>query len=93
MWPSPHEGQRGRGPNGQMARLLRAHSLAELRKIASGSARQRLWLEGRKMGYQVSYEDRNRLLGRGTVGEVRRRERLGRRATDRTKEIVHSFRG
>ena len=48
-----------------------------------------LWLEDRKVGSQVIGEDRSRLSGRGTVGEVRRG---GRRTSDRTKARVHRFR-
>ena len=56
-------------------RLFRARDLAELGKVASGSAEQGLWLGDRKMGSQVIGEDRSRLPGRGTVMEVRRGER------------------
>ena len=77
------------GPKGRM-RPLRARDSAELRKVASGSAAQGLWLGNRKVGSQVIRKDRSRLFfGRGTVGEVRRK---GRRASDRVKEATHSFR-
>ena len=66
-------------------RLLRARGSADLKRVASGSATQGLLLGVRKVGSQVISEDRNRLLGRRTVGEVRRR---GRRASDRTKERI-----
>ena len=51
-------------------KLLRARRSAELGKIASGSATQGLWLRDRKLGSQVIDEDRSRLPGRETVGEV-----------------------
>ena len=76
------------GAKGQV-RLFRGRGSAELRKVASGSATRGLWLRYRKVGSQVIGEDRRRLLGRGTVGEVRRGER---RASYRTKERVHRFR-
>ena len=38
------------------------------------------------MGSQVIGEDRSPVSGRGTVGQIRRRER---RASDRTKKRVH----
>ena len=53
-------------------RLLRALDSAELRKIASGSATQGLWLGDRKVASQVIGEDQSQLAGRVTVGEVRR---------------------
>ena len=46
----------------------RAHSLAELRKIASGFAMQGLWLGDKKVGSQIIGEDCSQLLGRGTFG-------------------------
>ena len=55
-------------------RLLRARALVELGKVASGSAAQGHWLIDGKVGPQVSGEDRNLLLGRGTVGEVGRED-------------------
>ena len=53
-------------------RLLKARGSAELGKEASGSATQGLWLGDRKVGSQIVGEDQSRLLGRRTVGEVRR---------------------
>ena len=67
-------------------------SSAELGKAASGSATQGLWLGDRKVESQVIGEDQIRLPGRRTVGEVRRRGRRGRRASDRAKERVYKFR-
>ena len=32
-----------------------------------------LWLRDRKVGFQISGEDRSRFPGRGTLGEVRRK--------------------
>ena len=46
--------------------------LGRLGKISSGSATQHLWLGGRKVGSQGVGEDRSRLPGRGSDGEVRR---------------------
>ena len=79
-----------RGAEGQV-RLLRARGSAELRKVASGSATQSLWLRNRKVGSQVISEDRSRIPGRRTVREVRRRGRRGRRASDRPKKRLYSF--
>ena len=53
-------------------RPLWARGSAELRKVASASATQGLWLRDRKVGFQVSGDDRSRFPGRGTVGAVRR---------------------
>ena len=69
-------------------RLLWALGSAELEKVASGSARQGLWLRDRK----VIGKERSRFPGRGTVGEVRRGGRQGRRASDRVKKRVYTFR-
>ena len=44
------------------------------------------------MRSQVSGVDRSRFSGRGTVREVRRRGRRGRRASDRAKKRVYRFR-
>ena len=52
-------------------RVLRACGSAELKKVASGSATQGLWLGDRKVGSQVTISDRIRFFWRGTVGEVR----------------------
>ena len=70
-------------------RLLRARGSAELRKVASGSATQSLWLGDRKVGSHVIDEDGSRLPGRGTVGKVRKG---GKRTSDKTKKRVHRFR-
>ena len=72
-------------------RLIRARGSAKLVKIVSGSATQGLWLEDRKVGSRVIGEDQSRHPGRGTVGDVGRGGRCGRRASDRTKERVHRF--
>ena len=69
-------------------RLLRARGSAEHGKVTSGSATLGLWLGDRKVGSHVIGEDRSRLPGRGTVGELRRK---GRRASDRT-EKAHRLR-
>ena len=73
-------------------RLLRARGSAKLRKVASGSATQGLWLRNRKVGSQVSGEDQSQFPGRRTVGEVRGGERRGRRASNRTKKRECRFR-
>ena len=44
------------------------------------------------MVYQVVGEDRSRFPGRGTVGEVKREGKGGRKASNRMKEIVYRFR-
>ena len=72
-------------------RLLRARGLAELQKVASGSATEGNWLRDRKVGSQVIGEDRSGFPGRGTIGEVRRGGRCGRRASNRPKERVYRF--
>ena len=70
-------------------RPLRARGSAKLGKVAYGSATQGLWLRDRKVGSLVSGEDRSRLPGRGTVGEVRRGGRRGREAaTERRREYT-----
>ena len=55
-------------------RLLRAHGLVELGKIASGYATQGLWLGDKTVGFQVIGEDQSQFPGRGALGEVRRRK-------------------
>ena len=70
-------------------KLLRAHELVELGKIASGSAVQGLWMINRKVGFQVVGEDQSRLPGRGAVRKV---GRGGRRISDRTKKRVQGLR-
>ena len=52
-------------------RLLGAPDLSSVGEEASGSATQGLWLENRKVGFQVVGVDRCRLPGR-TVGKIRR---------------------
>ena len=73
-------------------RLFRARGLVEFGKIASGFATQSLWLRDIKVGSQLIGEDRSQLPGRGTVGEVGRGGRCGKRASDRAKEGVHRYR-
>ena len=73
-------------------RLHRARGSAEHREVASGSATQSLWLRNGKVRTQVSSINRSRFPERRTVGEVRRRGRRGRRASDRAKKRVHRFR-
>ena len=51
-------------------RLHRARGLAKLRKVASGSATQCLWLRHRKVGSQVIDEDRSQFPGRRAVGKL-----------------------
>ena len=63
----------GEGRVKARVRLLRARGSAELKKVASGPAT--LGQRDRKVGSQVIGEDRSRLPGRGTVGEVRREGR------------------
>ena len=77
------------GEQKRRVRLLRARGSAELGKIASGSATQRLWLRNGKVGSQASGVGRSRLSGRGTLREVRRG---GMRASDRAKKRVYRFR-
>ena len=62
----------------RQVRLLRARGSAELRKVASGSATQSLWLRNGKVRSQVSGIDQSRFPGRRGVGEVRRGGRRGR---------------
>ena len=60
----------GEGEAKGRVRLHEARGSAELAKVTSGSATQGLWLGDRKVGSQVIGEDRCRLPGRRTVGEV-----------------------
>ena len=53
-------------------RFLRARGPVELRKVASGSATQGLWLRNGKVESQLSGIDQSRHPGRRTVGEIRR---------------------
>ena len=73
-------------------RFLGARASALLRKVAAGSTTQGLWLRNRKVGSQLSGEDRSRFPGRRIVREIRRGGGPGRRASDRAKKRVHSFR-
>ena len=75
----------------ERVRLHRARGSAELRKVASGSATQGLWLGNGKVGSQISGVDRSRFPGRRTVWEIRRGDDRGRRASDRAKKRVYSF--
>ena len=69
-------------------RLHRARGSVELREVASGSATQSFWLRNEKVGSQVSGMDRCPFPERGTVGEVRRGGRRGRRASGRAEKRV-----
>ena len=89
LW-QPREIHRGEGGAEGRMRLLRARGSAELGKVASGSATQGLWLGNRKVGSQIVGENRSRLTGRGSVGEVSGGGRWERRASGRTKEKLHS---
>ena len=82
---------RKRSAEGRM-RLLSARGSVELRKVASGSATQDLWLRNGKVRSQVSGINQSRLLWRRTVREVRRGGRRGRKASDRAKKRVYRFR-
>ena len=74
-------------------RLLRARGSAELIEVAPGSGTQGLWMRNGKVRSRIIDVDRSRFPGRGTVGEVRRGGRGGRKRTsDRTKERGHRFR-
>ena len=73
-------------------RLHMARGSLELSEVASGSATQSLWLRNGKVGSQVSGVDRNRFPGRRTVWEIRRGGKRGRRASDRVKKRIYSFR-
>ena len=67
--------------------FLRARVPTELRQVASVSATHGVWLENRKVRFQVVGKNRSGLPGR-RVWEVRRR---GRRASDRTEKRIHRF--
>ena len=67
-------------------RLFRARGLPELRKVASGSAAQGLWLRNGKVRSQVSGVDRSRFPGRRTVGEEEDKE--GEPAIERRREYT-----
>ena len=82
---------RGEGRAKGRVRFLQTSGSAELRKVASGSATQGLWLGNGKVGSQVIGENQSRLPKRGAVGEVRRGGRCGRRPSDRTKKRIHRF--
>ena len=66
--------------------------LAELGKVASGSAKQGLWPRNRKVGSHVSGIDRSRFPGRRTVRKVRRGRRectdLGLDLGEREEQVV-----
>ena len=66
-------------------RFSKARGPSEFRQVASGSATQGLWPGDRKARSQVVGVDQSRLLGRRTVGKVRKGVR---RASDRTAEGV-----
>ena len=55
--------------------LHKARGLAELRKVACGSATQGLWLRNGKVRSQVNGVDQSRFSGRRTVWEIRRKGR------------------
>ena len=59
-------GRRGSRKNNETPQ---ARGTAKLGQVASGSTTQGLWLENRKMGSQVVYEDRSQLPGI-TVGKL-----------------------
>ena len=73
-------------------KLICARGLAKLGEVASGSATHGLSLRNREVGSHVSGIDRSRFHERGTTGKVRRGGRRERRANDRAKKRVHSFR-
>ena len=75
-----------------LVRLFRARGSAELREVASGSATQGLGLRNGKVASQVRGVDQSRFPGRRTVGEIRRVERRGRRASNKAKKRVYRFR-
>ena len=84
--------QWGKGGAKRVMRLLRARGLAVLKNVTSGPAMEDFRMENRKVEFQVIGKDQSRLPERGTIGEVRRGKRGGRRASHRTKEKVHRFR-
>ena len=74
----------------RQTKLLRARGLAEIKKVASGSAMQSLWLGNKKVGSQVVGKDRVRLPGIGTVGEVGEEEDEEEElATERRREYTY----
>ena len=73
--------------------LLSARGSAELKRVASDSATQGLWLENRKVGFKIGVVDRSRPPGRGTVRKVRRGGRreytdLGLDLDEREEQVV-----
>ena len=74
MWASGSR-KKLKGGAEKRTRLHMACGSADLGKVASDSAPQRLWLRDRKERSQVVGEERSRLPGKGTVGEVRRGRR------------------
>ena len=68
-------------------RLLRAHGLAELRKVVSGSDTQSPWLGDRKVRSQVIGEDQSRLLGEKMLEKLEEEEdEEQEQATERRRE-------
>ena len=56
-------------------RLLRARGSAELRKVASGSAMQGLWLRYRKVGSQVIGKTKASYLEEAQLGKLGEEEK------------------
>ena len=67
--------------------LFSAHVSVELRKVASGSATQDLWLRNGKLGSQVSSIDQSRFPRRRTVGEIWRGGRRGREPATEQRRV------
>ena len=70
-------------------KLFRESGSVELGQVSSCSAMQGLGLGNRKVRSPVVGEDRSRLPGRRTDGEVRRG---GKRAGEKAVERIHRFR-
>ena len=81
---------RERRAEGQV-RLLKARGSAELRKVASGSVTQGLWLRNGKVRSQVSDIDQSRFPGRRAVEEIRRRGRREKKPSDKAEKRVYRF--
>ena len=62
--------------------LLCVRGSVEIGKVATGSATKGHSLGNRELGSRVIGEDRSRLPGRGTAGEVRRSSEKRRKHTD-----------
>ena len=90
-WRQSQEIHRGERRAEGLVRLLKARGIAELSKVASGSATQGLWLRNGKVASQVIGIDRNRFPGKRTVWEIRRGGRSGREASDGAKKRVYNF--